>query len=136
MPLVEIARIRPGDNVLILGATGAVGQIAVQIAKAKGAARVVGVGRDRAVLEHLKSLGADAVVELRAGEEAVELTDQLRDVARPVNVILDGLYGIALEASLPVYASQARVGYIWHSASGNAAISPWIPSCQPDDVLS
>ena len=47
MPLVETAGLRPGDNVLILGATGVVGQIAVQIARAKGAARVVGVGRDR-----------------------------------------------------------------------------------------
>ena len=94
MPLVETARIRSGDTVLILGATGAVGQIAVQIAKAKGAARVVGVGRDRAVLEHLKSLGADAVVELRAGEEVVELTDRLRDMADAVNIILDGLYGM------------------------------------------
>ena len=122
MPLVEIARIRPGDNVLILGATGAVGQLAVQIAKAKGAARVVGVGRDRAVLEHLKSLGADAVVELRAGEEAVELTDRLRDMADAVNVILDGLYGMPLEAALPVCASQARVVNIGHSAGATASI--------------
>src|SRR5260370_12311986 len=112
MPLVQTARIRSGDSVLSLGATGAVGQIAVQIAKAKGAARVVGVGRDRAVLEHLKSLGADAVVELRAGEEAVELTNRLRDMAVAVNVILDGLYGMPLEAALPVCASQARVGKI------------------------
>ena len=122
IPLVEIARIQPGDNVLILGATGAVGQIAVQIAKAKGAARVVGVGRDRAVLEHLKSLGADAVVELRAGEEAVELTDRLRDMADAVNVILDGLYGMPLEAALPVCASQARVVNIGHSAGATASI--------------
>jgi len=122
MPLVETARIRSGDNVLILGATGAVGQIAVQIAKAKGAARVVGVGRDRAVLEHLKSLGADAVVELRAGEEAVELTDRLRDMADAVNVILDGLYGMPLEAALPVCASQARVVNIGHSAGATASI--------------
>ena len=113
MPLVETARIRPGDNVLILGATGAVGQIAVQIAKAKGAARVVGVGLDLAVLEHLKSLGADAVV---------ELTDRLRDMADAVNVILDGLYGMPLEAALPVCASQARVVNIGHSAGATASI--------------
>jgi NADPH2:quinone reductase len=122
MPLVEIARIRPGDNVLILGATGAVGQIAVQIAKAKGAARVVGVGRDRAVLAHLKSLGADAVVELRAGEEAVDLTHRLRDMADAVNVILDCLYGMPLEAALPVCASQARVVNVGHSAGATASI--------------
>ncbi len=123
MPLVETAGIRPGDNVLILGATGAVGQIAVQIAKAKGAALVVGVGRDRAVLEHLKSLGADAVVELRTGAEAVELTARLRDMTTGgVNVILDGLYGMSLEAALPVCASQARVVNIGHSAGATASI--------------
>jgi NADPH:quinone reductase-like Zn-dependent oxidoreductase len=122
MPLVEIAEIRPGEHVLILGATGAVGQIAVQIARAKGAARVVGVGRDRAVLEHLNSLGADAVVQLRAGEDAVELTGRLRDVAGAVDVLLDGLYGMPLEAALQVCASQARVVNIGHSAGAVASI--------------
>jgi NADPH2:quinone reductase len=122
MPLVEIAGIRPGDHVLILGATGAVGQIAVQIAKAKGVAHVVGVGRDSTVLEHLKSLGADAVVQLRAGEPAEEFTARLRDVAGAVDVILDGLYGIPLEAALQVCASKARVVNIGHSAGAAASI--------------
>lgn len=123
MPLVEIAGMRPGDNVLILGATGAVGQIAVQVAKAKGAARVVGVGRNRAVLEHLKSLGADAIVELRAGEDAVELTERLRDIVGTADVILDGLYGMPLEAALQVCASQARVVNFGHSAGATASIT-------------
>jgi NADPH2:quinone reductase len=121
-PLVEIAGIGQDDTVLILGATGAVGQIAVQIAKAKGVARVVGIGRDRAVLNHLKSLGADAVVELRAGEAAVDLTDRLHDVAGAVNVILDGLYGMPLEAALQVCTSKARVVNIGHSAGATASI--------------
>jgi NADPH:quinone reductase-like Zn-dependent oxidoreductase len=122
MPLVEIAEIRPGDHVLILGATGAVGQIAVQIARAKGAARVVGVGRDHTVLEHLNSLGADAVVQLRAGEAAVDLTGRMRDVVGAVDVILDCLYGMPLEAALQVCASQARVVNIGHSAGATASI--------------
>lgn len=122
MPLVETAGMKPGDTVLILGATGVVGQIAVQIAQVMGAARVVGVGRDRAVLEHLKSLGADAVVELRAGEAAAELTGRLRDVAGAVDVILDCLYGMPLEAALQVCASHARVVNIGHSAGAAASI--------------
>jgi len=122
MPLVEIAGIRPGESALILGATGAVGQIAVQIAKAKGAARVVGVGRDRAVLEQLKSLGADAVVELCAGEDAVALTARLREQADAVNVIVDCLYGMPLEAALPVCASHARVVNVGHLAGATASI--------------
>ncbi len=122
MPLVETARLRPGETVLILGATGAVGQLAVQIAKAKGAGRVVGVGRDRAVLDQLQALGADAVVALRAGEAAGELTERLRDMAGAVNVILDGLYGLPLEAALPVCAAQARVVNIGHAAGATATI--------------
>jgi NADPH:quinone reductase len=45
IPLVEEAGLVESENVLVLGATGAVGQIAVQLAKARGAARVVGVAR-------------------------------------------------------------------------------------------
>jgi NADPH:quinone reductase-like Zn-dependent oxidoreductase len=45
LPLTGVARLRPGETVMIVGATGGVGQIAVQLARALGAGRVVGVGR-------------------------------------------------------------------------------------------
>ena len=53
-----------GQSVLILGATGNAGQMAVQIAKHLGAARVVGAGRDRERLEVVAAMGADDVVQL------------------------------------------------------------------------
>ena len=73
MPLIEDAGLRGGETVLVLGATGAVGQLAVQLARQHGAGRVIGAGRNRAALEHLLALGADAVIGLRPGEPEDEL---------------------------------------------------------------
>jgi NADPH2:quinone reductase len=122
LPLVESARMAPGETVLVLGATGAVGQLAVQIAHAKGAGRVVGVGRDRAVLDRLLSLGADAVVELRLDEDAAALATRLREATGHADVVLDTLYGLPLEAALQVCAPRARVVNVGHSAGATATI--------------
>ena len=56
--------LQPGQSVLVLGATGNAGAMAVQVAKRLGAGRVVGAGRDRARLDALLSQGADEVVQL------------------------------------------------------------------------
>jgi NADPH2:quinone reductase len=101
MPLIEVAGLREGESVLVLGATGAVGQLAVQIARLRGARHVTAVGRDQAALDHLVPLGADAVVALRPGEEEASLRDRLAAAAGPVDVILDGLYGLPLQAGSP-----------------------------------
>ena len=62
---LERARIQHGENVLILGATGTLGQIALQLARRLGAGRVVGASRSAQALERLQSRGlADAVVPL------------------------------------------------------------------------
>ena len=53
---------------LVLGATGAVGQMAVQLAQAIGAGRVVAPGRKRGAPERVRELGADAVVALAGGD--------------------------------------------------------------------
>jgi NADPH:quinone reductase-like Zn-dependent oxidoreductase len=123
MPLVEEAGLRPGETVLVLGATGAVGQLAVQVAHLSGAGRVIGVARDHAALKRLLALGADAVVELRADEGNEELAARLRAPAGPVDVVLDGLYGVPLEAALRVCAPRARVVNIGNAA-GPAALVP------------
>lgn len=122
MPLVEDARLRPGETVLVLGATGAVGQLAIQIAQRHGAARVVGVARDGAALERLRSLGADAFVELRADEDVEELAARLLATAGPVDVVLDGLFGRPMEAALRACAQRARVVNIGNPAGGIAQI--------------
>jgi NADPH:quinone reductase-like Zn-dependent oxidoreductase len=122
MPLVEVAGLRLGETVLVLGATGAVGQLAVQVAHRSGAARVIGVARDRVALGRLLALGADAVVELRAGEGHEELAARLLAAAGPVDVVLDGLYGMPLEAALRVCAPRARVVSIGNAAGPTAQV--------------
>jgi NADPH2:quinone reductase len=123
MPLVEDAALQAGETVLVLGATGAVGQLAIQVAHQRGAGRVVGVARDRAALERLPDLGADAVVDLRAGESTEELAERLRAVSGPVDVVLDGIYGAPLEAALQVCAPRARVVNVGNPAGATARIS-------------
>ena len=61
---------QPGQSVLVLGATGNAGAMAVQVAKRLGAGRVVGAGRDPMRLRALSALGADEVVQLTDDAEA------------------------------------------------------------------
>jgi len=122
LPLVDIAALRPGETVLVLGATGAVGQLAVQIARRRGAGRIVGVGRDVDALERVLALGADAVVELRDDESVAELTSRLRHAVGEVDVVLDGVFGQPFEASLGVCAPGARIVNIGNGAGTVAAL--------------
>ena len=86
---------QPGGSVLVLGATGNAGQLAVQIAKHLGAARVVGAGRDPHRLDLLKSLGADEVVRLGSDEP-----DALARAAADVDVVIDYLWGRPAEEAM------------------------------------
>src|SRR5215831_9881951 len=71
LPLVWRARLKPDETVLILGATGVAGKLAIQIAKHLGAGRVVAAGRNRQVLETLPDLGADATIALDQADQEV-----------------------------------------------------------------
>jgi NADPH:quinone reductase-like Zn-dependent oxidoreductase len=88
------ARLQPGEMVLILGATGVAGQLAVQIAKHLGAERVVAAGRNRRVLTTLRDLGADATIALDLSDQ--ELTAAFIREAGPrrFDVVLDYLWVI------------------------------------------
>jgi NADPH:quinone reductase-like Zn-dependent oxidoreductase len=94
------AGIEPGDTVLVNGATGFTGRVAVQIAKQYGAGRIVVTGRNPRSLEELKKLGADEVISLTQSDEALML--RFREVHRvtPLNVIIDYLWGHTAELIL------------------------------------
>jgi len=64
LSLKHRAKLAPGETVLILGATGVTGKVAVQIAKILGAGRVVAAGRNPQLLSTLAELGADATIQL------------------------------------------------------------------------
>ena len=108
------AQFTPGQRVLVLGATGNAGQMAVQLAKHLGAGWVVGAGRDEERLAALKECGADAVVSL-AGDPVARVA-ALKDTARDMDVVLDYLWGPAAEDALPgvlTARSQANQPLTW-----------------------
>jgi NADPH:quinone reductase-like Zn-dependent oxidoreductase len=80
-----------GQSVLVLGATGNAGTMAVQVATRLGAGRVVGAGRDPVRLDALTSLGADDVVALTADADATGAA--LAEAAAEVDIVIDYLWG-------------------------------------------
>jgi len=94
------AGIEPGDTVLINGATGFTGRVAVQIARHYGAGRILATGRNSASLDELIQLGADEVISLRQSDE--DLTVRLKTLhqQKPVNVVIDYLWGHTAEMIL------------------------------------
>ena len=88
-----------GQKVLVLGATGNAGQMAVQIAKFLGAGHVVAAGRNAERLTGLASLGADETVSLTGEPE--EVAEALGAAASDVDVVIDYLWGSATEQAIP-----------------------------------
>jgi NADPH:quinone reductase-like Zn-dependent oxidoreductase len=100
--LTERAHLQAGETVLINGATGTAGRLAVQIAKYLGASKVIATGRDAEALEEVQGLGADVVIPFdldpfnpRGGKlyEAA-LKQQL---AAGIHVVVDYLWGKSAE---------------------------------------
>jgi len=100
LPLVWSAELEPGETVLILGATGVAGKLAIQIARHLGAGRVVAAGRNGQVLKTLPDLGADAIIALDQPDH--ELTAAFIHEAshKSFDVILDYLWGHPTEVLL------------------------------------
>jgi len=98
LSLAYRAKLARGENVLILGATGITGKLAVKIAKLLGAARVVAAGRNQQVLDTLTDLGADATISLALS--ATELADAFLHEAGQsgFQVVIDYLWGAPAEA--------------------------------------
>jgi NADPH:quinone reductase-like Zn-dependent oxidoreductase len=83
--------IEPGQSVLVLGATGNAGTMAVQVAKRLGAGRVIGAGRDASRLGALTSVGADDIVQLT--DDADATASALATAAADVDIVIDYLWG-------------------------------------------
>jgi NADPH2:quinone reductase len=94
------AKLQRGENVLILGATGVTGKLAVKIAKLLGAARVVAAGRNQQALHALRDQGADATISLALPES--ELSEAfLRGAGQSgFQVVIDYVWGGPAEAFL------------------------------------
>ncbi|MBB6108808.1 NADPH:quinone reductase [Mucilaginibacter lappiensis] len=94
------ADIQPEDVVLINGATGFTGRVAVQIAKHYGAKKVIVTGRNQASLDDLLSLGADEIVSVLQDDEGFQTQLAAIHAATPVDVIIDYLWGHTAEMIL------------------------------------
>jgi NADPH:quinone reductase-like Zn-dependent oxidoreductase len=103
--------LQPGETVLVLGATGAVGSVAVQAARLLGAGRVIAADRPD---ERLHRLGADATVEIDGQDD---LTERIKEAAQgEVDVTIDMLWGPPALAAMNAAARFAR-----HVEVGNMA---------------
>jgi NADPH:quinone reductase-like Zn-dependent oxidoreductase len=91
-PLKWGAKLQAGETVLINGATGVSGKLAVQMARLLGAGRIVGTGRNPASLQRIRELGADAVIDLKKSDEEV-MEETRRQAGEGYDVILDFLWG-------------------------------------------
>ena len=99
MSITTAAGFVPGETVLIQGATGVAGRLAVQVARLLGAGRIVATGRDDDQLRSVRALGADAVINTAVGDDelARAFTDEAGD---GYDVVVDYLWGRPTEILL------------------------------------
>jgi NADPH:quinone reductase len=122
LPLAWRAPLQGGENVLVLGATGSVGLVAVQSAKLLGATRVVAVGRSEQGLERALELGADATVRLG---EADDLVTAFKDAfgGDGPSYVFDPLWGEPLAAAVQAAVPRATIVNLGQSASATSELA-------------
>ena len=123
--LLDIARFQPGETVFVSGAAGAVGSIAGQIARQRGAKRVVGsVGSAAKVAHVIDDLGFDAAFNYKDGPVA----EQLRAAAPDgIDVYFDNVGGGHLEAAIGSLRKYGRVAMCGAIAQYNDTAPPAAP---------
>jgi NADPH:quinone reductase len=119
--LLALERAAPagGERVLVLGATGAVGQMAVQLAKVMGAGRVVGAGRNAERLERVRELGADEVIELGDGDLSARFEQA---AGGQLDIVIDPLWGEPAMAALRAIATEGRLVNVGQSAGTDVRV--------------
>jgi NADPH2:quinone reductase len=123
------AKFAAGESVLILGATGVAGQLAVQVAKRLGARRVIAAGRNPQALERLKALGADAVIPLDQDQAALVSSFRGELAGEGVDVVLDYVWGQPAERVLEAISQKglrkasSRIRFIQIGESAGKTIS-------------
>ncbi len=119
LPLTRHADVSAGQSVLVLGATGVVGAIAIQAARILGAGLVVGAGRDAEALAEIELLGADATVQLGGDDDAAALRAEAGD---GFDVVVDLVYGDPFLAALDATAVDATLITVGQGAGGAPAV--------------
>lgn len=123
------AQLQAGQSLLVLGATGVTGQLAIQIAKALGAGRIIAAGRNPEMLEQLPALGADEVISLSQPEADLKQTLAALHQQQPFDAVLDYVWGHPAEILLDALTGQHLDGdgrllrYVQIGAMAGAQIS-------------
>jgi NADPH:quinone reductase len=120
LPVAIRVPVQEGETVLVLGATGTVGLVALQGARILGAGRVVAAGRRPEALERARRLGADAVVSL----EEADLANAFREACGGdgPSLVVDPLWGEPVVAAAKAAAPGARIVNIGQSAGPAAPL--------------
>ena len=120
MALTWRGHLQPGEQVLVLGASGAVGQVAVQAAKLLGAGRVIAASRDEAARSRALTLGADATVDL-SGDDVDEISRRIAAACEgPLHLVIDPVWGLPAEAAVRALATEGRLINIGSAAGPTA----------------
>jgi NADPH2:quinone reductase len=122
LPFAWRAPLTGGEAVLILGATGSVGLVAVQAAKLLGAARIVAAGRSAAGLERAAELGADATLDL---DEAHDLEAAFKEAfgGDGPSYVFDPLWGEPAAAAIRAAVPHATIVNLGQSAGATAELA-------------
>ena len=115
--LRDRGRVQPGETVLVLGASGAVGLAAVQLAKAMGAKVLAGIARmEKSAI--VQRVGADAMIDLSVADLRENLREQVHrfTAGRGADVVLDPLGGDVFDAALRAVAWCGRLVVIGFAA--------------------
>jgi NADPH2:quinone reductase len=120
-PVAMRAPVQPDDRVLVLGATGMVGSVALQGARILGAERVVAAGRDEARLRRTLELGADATVQLDGDDLAARFREALG--GEGPTLVIDPLWGEPARAAIEAATPRARIVQLGQSAGAEATVT-------------
>jgi NADPH:quinone reductase-like Zn-dependent oxidoreductase len=134
MALTWRAQFKPGEQVLVLGGGGAVGQVAIGAARLLGADGVVAVCRSDAARDRALAAGADEVV--ASGPDVDALTARLRDATDgAVDVVIDPVFGIPATAASRVLAPYGRLVNLGGSSGDEAVFSSSVLRSRTASVL-
>jgi NADPH:quinone reductase-like Zn-dependent oxidoreductase len=112
-----------GEQVLVLGAGGVVGQAAIQLARTAGARRVVAAARSVGARDRARRAGPDALVELDDSDDVAGLAERIQAACDgPLDLVLDPLFGVPAAAALRVLRPYGRLVNLGSSAAEVAPI--------------
>ena len=103
--------IQQGNTVLINGATGITGRIAVQIARLYGAKKIIVTGRNEESLQSLRELGANEVVSLKLEDH--DFRQRIKEIHKetPIDIVLDYIWGHSVEMILSAFKGDGSFSH-------------------------